>query len=365
MTIEAKFHFDRGDFTLDVALEVPAQGVTAVFGPSGCGKTTLLRLMAGLDCDPNGSLNVSGDVWQNDDTFVPTYRRALGYVFQEANLFSHLTVRRNLEYGYKRVVGSERRVAFDEAVELLGLNGYLDRRPMGLSGGERQRVAIARTLLTSPRLLLMDEPLAALDEGSKAEIIPYLERLHEELKIPILYVSHLFDEVARLADHLVLMKAGRIEVVGPFLEMMNQLDSPFAHTKDAESIIEATVVSHDESYRLTTLEFAGGRIVITGASLPIGHRVRVRILARNVSLTLERASGTSILNIFPASVLGMTEDGRSQTTVRLDIGGGTSLLARITRKSAAALGLEVGKQVFAQVKSVALIGPERQRVNSG
>ncbi len=360
MSIEARFNITKDDFTLDVNMNIPSSGVTALFGPSGCGKTSLLRLIAGLDYDPNGYLSVSGEVWQDGETITPTHQRAIGYVFQEANLFSHLNVQRNMEYGLKRIPPKDRKVSFDEASELLGLNGLLDRKPSGLSGGERQRVAIARTLLTSPRLLLMDEPLAALDDTSKAEIIPYLERLHAELKIPLLYVSHAFEEVARLADHFVLMKAGRVQTAGPFVEMMNRLDSPFAHTRDAESIIEAKVARHDDTYHLTLLDFDGGQISATRAALPIGHRVRVRVMARDVSLTLNHATETSILNIFPAKVIAMTDDNPSQITVRLDIGNNVPLLSRITRKSARALDIEVGKQVFAQVKSVALLGPYKQ-----
>lgn len=360
MTIEAKFHIDRGKFVLDVELKVPSRGVTAIFGPSGSGKTTLLRLMAGLERDPSGYLSVSGDIWQDGETFLPTHQRALGYVFQEASLFPHLSVRGNLEYGFKRVAQGELQLAFDDAVALLGLQGMLDRPPAGLSGGERQRVAIARTLLTSPRLLLMDEPLASLDAESKSEIIPFLERLHEELKIPMLYVSHAFDEVARLADHLVMMKLGRVEAAGPFIEMMNRPDGPLTQYADEESVIEATVAGHDEDYALTQLDFPGGQFTVARTRLPVGHTVRVRVMARDVSLALERPTGSSVLNILPATVQSVSNDEAGQSTVRLDVGEGVSMLSRITRKSSEALGLEQGKPVFAQVKSVALLGPYRQ-----
>jgi molybdate transport system ATP-binding protein len=293
-------------------------------------------------------------------------------VFQEASLFSHLTVRGNLKYGIKRIRPVERRVKFAEAVRLLGLQWLLDRSPTDLSGGERRRVAIARALLTSPRLLLMDEPLTGLDAGSKAEILPYLERLHEELQIPVIYVSHQFDEVARLADHLVLMESGRVVASGPLIEMLSRLDLPLAHAPDAESIVETKVASHDEAFGLTRLAFAAGSFTVPRVDLPPGHSVRVRVLARDVSLTLERQTGTSILNIFPATIRELSAGEGAQTTAVLELGenaptdgasknaaftAGVSILARVTRKSAAALKLAPGVRVFAQIKSVALLGP--------
>ncbi len=357
MTIEARFHLQRDSFTLDASLQIPAQGITAVFGPSGCGKTTLLRAMAGLERDPAGYLALPGEVWHDGATFVPTHRRALGYVFQEASLFAHLTVRGNLEYGFKRVASAERRVSFTEAVDLLGLEHLLDRDPADLSGGERQRAAIARALVTSPRLLLLDEPLTALDARSKAEILPFLERLHGELQIPILYVSHSFEEVGRLADHLVLMDAGRVVAAGSLVEMLNRLDLPLAHAPDAESIVDTTVAEHDETYQLTRLAFPSGHFTVTRVELPVGHPVRVRVLARDVSLTLQRQSETSILNILPATIRAVAENHAARTTLVLDLGDGVSILSRVTRKSVAALNLEPGRSVFAQVKTVALLGP--------
>jgi molybdate transport system ATP-binding protein len=357
MTIEARFRLTRGDFTLDASLTIPSCGVTAVFGPSGCGKTTLLRAVAGLERDPGGRLSVSGDTWHDSACFVPTHRRAVGFVFQEASLFSHLTVRGNLAYGFKRVPPGERRVSFSEAVELLGVQPLLNRNPAELSGGERQRVAIARALLASPRLLLLDEPLTGLDAASKTEILPFLERLHEELRIPVIYVSHHFDEIARLADYLVLMDAGRVVAAGPLAELLRRLDLPLAHAPDAESIVETTVAGHDEVYGLTTLGFPAGRFTVPRVDLPVGRGVRVRVLARDVSLTLQRQSGTSILNIFPATIREMSAGFEAQTTIVLDMGQGVSMLARVTRKSAAALNLAPGSRVFAQVKSVALLGP--------
>jgi len=301
MTISAKFLIRRGNFTLDAEFTVPAHGVTALYGPSGCGKTTLLRAVAGLEKDLDGHFKLGDAVWQSPGHFIPAHQRPIGYVFQEASLFAHLCVQRNLEYGLSRVPTNERRIGFDEAVNLLGIEPLLSRRPDGLSGGERQRVAIARALLTSPRLLLMDEPLAALDVDSKAEILPFLERLQEELRIPVLYVSHSPDEVARLADHLVLMEAGRIRAAGPIAEMLTRVDLPLAHGHDAEALIKAKIAGYDHQFHLNHVDFAGGRFTVAGHEMPVGRPVRLRVLARDVSLTLAPQSGTSILNIFPVS----------------------------------------------------------------
>ena len=354
MNIKARFHLHRDSFVLDAAFTVPMQGITAIFGPSGCGKTTLLRAVAGLEQCQSGFFSLGDEVWQDEQRCLPTHRRSLGYVFQEASLFPHLIVQDNLAYGYKRLSATERRLELQQVVNLLGLEDMLLRRVQHLSGGERQRVAIARALLTSPRLLLMDEPLAALDINSKDEIYPFLERLHDELAIPILYVSHSPDEVARLADQLVLMRAGRIDAVGPIAEMLTRSDLSLAHGSEAESLIEAQVLGHDETYHLTRLKFAGGEFTVPRKELTAGQRVRLRVLARDVSLTLVEQTNTSILNIFPARIEEISEVNPAQMTVRLDAGG-VPILSRITRKSATALELVPGKQVYVQVKSVALL----------
>jgi len=355
VTIEARFLIERDDFTLDADFTVPAQGISAIFGASGCGKTTLLRAIAGLELPARGYLKIAGEVWQDGERFLPPHQRPLGYVFQEASLFPHLSVLGNLKYGYKRLPPEARRVDFDQAVTLLGIAPLLARRPEGLSGGERQRVAIARALLTSPRLLLMDEPLAALDRQSKTEILPFLERLHEELSIPVLYVSHAPDEVARLADQLVLLERGRVRASGPIGEMLTRVDLPLAHGDEAEAVVEARVAEHDETFHLTHLEFPGGRFTVARKDLPLGQPVRLRLLARDVSLSLERHEGTSILNIFPAKVETLVGENPAQLMVRLDAGG-VPILSRITRKSATILALEPGKSVYVQVKTVALLG---------
>lgn len=354
MSIQAKFAIQRGDFTLDVDLNVPARGVTALYGPSGCGKSSLLRAIAGLEHHPNGFLKVGDSTWQDQAEFVPPHLRPFAYVFQEASLFSHLTVKRNLEYGYKRVAAPQRRISVEQATELLGVESLLTRKPHSLSGGERQRVAIARALCVSPQFLLMDEPLAALDQASKEEILPYLESLHDSLEIPIFYVSHTMEEIARLADHLVLFEKGKIIADGPINKMLTRLDQPLAHGSDASAIFVAEVSGFDETYHLTHLKFAGGRFSAPGMSLKLGQKVRVRIAARDVSLTLERQASTSIQNIFPATIDELTAEGDAQVTVRLQVGS-DALLSRITQKSAAELDVMPGKQVFAQVKSAVLL----------
>jgi len=356
VSVEARFRIDRGGFALDLAATFPGQGVTALHGPSGSGKTTLLRAIAGLDRYAAGYLSVAGEVWQDHAAgcFVPAHRRAVGYVFQESNLFPHLSVRGNIEYGWRRVPRSARRVGFDETVDLLGIGQLLARRTDGLSGGERQRVAIARALLTSPRLLLLDEPLSALDRDSKAAILPYLERLHLALDIPVLYVSHNVDEVARLAEHMLLIGGGRLLASGPVAELFTRLDLPLAHGDQAGAVVEGTVTGYDEGYRLTRLGFAGGEFLLARGDLESGRRVRLWVHARDVSLTLSRASDTSILNIFPATVTAVVAESDAQLMVRLDAGG-TPLLARVTRRSVDHLGLASGHEVYVQVKSVALM----------
>lgn len=353
MNIDIQLYIRRNDFHLDVNVAIPASGVTGLVGPSGCGKTSLLRAIAGLDRH-RGVVSVADETWQDGNRFIPTHRRALGYVFQEASLFPHLSVRGNLEYGNKRVGASGRGVTLEAAIELLRLQHLLSRYPETLSGGERQRVAIGRALAVNPQLLLMDEPLAALDVASKQDILPYLESLHDELAIPVIYVSHSPDEVARLADHLVLIQRDGPIQSGRINELMTRLDVSLAHTDDAGAILEARVSGHDDEYALTYLEFAGGRFTVARKALAVGARVRLQIAARDVSLTLVQQSGTSILNIFPATIDQLAPQGESQMIARLLVAG-LPILARVTRKSAAQLALKPGNSLYIQIKSVALV----------
>jgi molybdate transport system ATP-binding protein len=352
-TIQTRFHLDYPGFTLDVDLDLPGRGVTALFGHSGSGKTTLLRLIAGLE-RAAGRLIVGGEVWQDETTFLPTHRRPLGYVFQEASLFPHLTARGNLEYGMKRSPAALDRKALDQVIDLLGIGPLLERRPDQLSGGERQRIAIARALVVAPRLLLMDEPLSALDHQRKGEILPYLERLHDTLEIPILYVTHAPDEVARLADHLVLLEGGRVAAQGGLTETLARIDLPFKFGEEAGVVIDGVVAERD-AWGLMRLEFPGGDLWVRDVGAEIGRRLRVRALARDLSLTLEHQSGTSILNHLPAVVTALAPgDHPALTLARVEVGP-TPFVARLTARSAHALGLAVGKPVWVQIKSVAVI----------
>jgi len=353
--IHARFQLGYDAFSLDVDLTLPGRGVSALFGPSGAGKTTLLRCIAGLQRVGHGLLTVNGENWQDEKHFLPTHRRALGYVFQEASLFAHLSVRGNLEYGMKRIAAVQRKVSWQHAIELLDIGSLLNRKPALLSGGERQRVAIARALLTSPRLLLLDEPLAALDQRRKQEILPYLERLHDELKIPVLFVSHAPDEVARLADYLVVMQSGRAIASGPLAETLARLDLPIQLGEDAGVVLEGRIAERDSHWHLARVACRGGDFWVRDGGHAVGHAVRIRILARDVSLALSHADNSSILNILPARIMEIRgENHPAQSLVRLALGE-SSLLARLTQRSVEVLKLTVGSQVYAQIKAVALI----------
>ena len=358
--IDAHLRLQRRDFQLDVALSLPSRGITALFGPSGCGKTTVLRALAGLD-RAAGRVALDDEVWQDDATgcFVPTHRRPLGYVIQDAALFPHLDVRGNLNYGRRRAAGESARSSLDAIIDLLGIAHLQARRPATLSGGERQRVAIARALATGARLLLMDEPLAALDAARKAEILPYLERLHRELALPVVYVTHAMDEVARLADHLVLMHEGRAVAAGPLTELLARTDLPLARLDDAGVVITARVTEPDALHGMTRIAFHGSPLWVGLSPARPGQPVRARILARDVSVTRQRPVETSILNVLPV-VLASVQLEHSTALLSLQAGADTppgpwTLLARITRKSLAALSLQPGDALYAQIKGVALM----------
>ena len=358
MSLVARFQVAYPGYALEADLNLPGRGVSALFGPSGSGKSTLLRCVAGLTRAPGGYLEVNGQIWQDEarGLFLPPHRRALGYVFQEASLFAHLSVKRNLDYGWKRIAPAQRRVEREHILELLGMAPLLERKPDHLSGGERQRVAIARALLTSPKLLLMDEPLSALDHARKQEILPYLERLHDELEIPLVYVSHAPDEVARLADHLVVLEEGRVLASGPLTETLARLDLPIRLGEDAGVVLAGRIAERDAAWHLARVDFGGGSLWVRDAGLPLGREVRVRILARDVSLALQAHQGTSILNMLPARVEELAEDAHPALALaRLDVGG-APLVARLTRRSAATLALAPGQRLWAQIKAVALIG---------
>ncbi|MGE7989741.1 molybdenum ABC transporter ATP-binding protein [Pseudomonas sp. NPDC089554] len=360
-SIHARLNLARDAFTLDVDLHLPGRGISALFGHSGSGKTSCLRCLAGLERASDAYIEVNGEVWEDSSRglFIPPHQRPVGYVFQEASLFPHLSVRGNLEFGWRRIAASERKVSLEQACQLLGIGHLLTRRPATLSGGEAQRVGIARALLSSPRLLLMDEPLAALDGPRKREILPYLERLHDELDIPVVYVSHAQDEVARLADHLVLLEQGQATASGPIGETLARLDLSLAQGEDAGVVLEGRVSGYDPHYELLDLRLPGEHGPLLRIAHPpqaIGSSLRVKVQARDVSLSLSQDSTSSILNRLPVSVRECRPaDNPAHVLVSLDAAG-NALLARITRFSADQLGLHPGQALWAQIKSVALLG---------
>ena len=351
--IECKIQIHLESFILDVNFSIPDRGITVVFGSSGSGKTTLLRAIAGLEKSDKGFLKIGDSVWQEGENFLATHKRQIGYVFQDASLFDHLDVKGNLNFVIKRAVGLKE--DFIESIHnLLEIKSLLNRRTTQLSGGERQRVAIARALLTNPKILLLDEPLSALDMKRKNEILPYLDSIHNDLEIPILYVTHSQSEMSRLADHLLLIEDGHIIGSGPVNDMLTRFDMPLSHGAEAVSIIEAKVVGREAKFNLMHLEFLGGQFVVPDNGFPVQTRVRIRVVARDVSLTKSKQVDTSILNIFPATVQEIVPEGEAQVMVRLEIKE-TILLACITRMSSYKLRLDKGTKVFVQVKSVAIL----------
>jgi len=361
MSLSVDIQHRLGAFTLDTRFTAAGR-VTALFGRSGAGKTSLVNVIAGLIRPEHGRVVVDDETLLDSERgiFVPKHRRRIGYVFQEGRLFPHLTVRQNLRYGAWFAPREARYVEYDRVVETMGLAHLLDRKPDKLSGGERQRVAIGRALLASPRLLLMDEPLAQLDATRRHEILTFIERLREAFAVPIVYVSHAMDEVIRLADTLVLIDSGKVAATGPVEELLSRLDlRPLTGRYEAGAVIAARVASTDDAFGLTHLEFPGGTLRVSRLDGQPGTPVRVRIRARDVSLALSRPSDISVLNIFEGTVTEIATDAEdptgAQLDVRLDIG--VPLWARITRRSAHDLGIAPGRRVHALVKSVAIDRP--------
>jgi len=362
--IRLQLDLARSSFKLKVDLRLPAHGISVIYGPSGSGKTTLLRCVAGLETQVSGRVQVDSDIWQDDSLglCLPTSQRPLGYVFQEASLFAHLDVAANLTYGMKRSGARNTEAVLHEAIALLGIGDLLQRRTNQLSGGERQRVAIARALATQPKLLLLDEPLASLDPARKKDILPWLEKLRDELKIPMLYVTHAADEVVRLADTLVVMESGQVRAVGPVTEVLSNIDLPLVVGDDVGALIEGDVQALDKSWHLAQVRISKASSDTTGegnptvasiwvrdSGLQIGQPVRLRILARDVSITLEEAHHTSIQNHLPCVVESIHAGSHpSQVLLRLRCGE-VFLLARVTARGVHDLGLQVGLQAWAQV----------------
>jgi molybdate transport system ATP-binding protein len=363
-----RLQWQRGSFALDVDLSLPDSGITVLYGPSGCGKTSLLRCVAGLErAAGNALVQMGGQLWQDASrgVFVPTHQRSMGYVFQEASLFAHLNVRDNIAFGQPRCARrGATAFSLDAVVELLGIGHLLARRSGELSGGERQRVAIARALAAQPTVLLLDEPLSALDDARRHEILPWLERLRDELRIPMLYVTHAADEVARLADTLVVLAQGRVAACGPVAEVLAQVQSPVVLGDDAGALLQGTVHSIDTHWHLAAVQCGAATLWLRDSGLVPGQAVRVRVLARDVSLALAEMQGSSIQNALRARVQAIVPGGHpSQALVQLQLapqGAAAAspqalLLARITQRAVHGLGLQVGQAVWAHIKSVGLV----------
>jgi molybdate transport system ATP-binding protein len=345
-----------GDFRLDVDLELPGSGVTALFGPSGCGKTTLLRQFSGLQRSDNASITVNGVVWQDAHTFVPVHRRRVGFVFQSPQLFPHLKVLQNVLYGKKRLAPMATMEHLDGVIELLGIKALLTRKPHNLSGGEQQRVSIARALATNPAVLLMDEPLSALDYARKMEILPYLQNMQRELLIPIVYVSHSPDEVARLADHLVVLEKGRCVASGPIAKVLSMMELPVSLSEEPCSIFDATIQELDSADHLCRLKVGKQDVWVRNHRFQRGNAVRIRVLARDVSLSNNTMDDSSILNHLYAKVLAVANDTHpAQALVHLECDT-IPLLARVTHRSVRHLDIHPGKHVWAHIKTMALLG---------
>jgi molybdate transport system ATP-binding protein len=361
--IHLQINIARSAFQLNLDIQLPGQGITAIFGPSGSGKTTLLRAVAGLEKNPQGLIQIGENIWQDtkQGIYLPTWQRPLGYVFQESSLLPHLSVTENLNFGLKRVLKSANSAptaankALQASIELLGIGGLLQRMPDELSGGERQRVAIARAIAMQPQLLLMDEPLASLDAARRQEIFPWLARLRDELKIPMLYVTHSAEEVTRLADHLLVLDRGQVKAQGPVNQVLTQVVNAVVVGEDAGALIAGHIGAVDAQWHLSRVDFDGGSVWMRDEGLTVGKAVRIRILARDVSLATSEPQNTSIQNQLRGSIQSITPDPHpSQVMVVLKCGA-EEVLARVTKRAVDELALQVGMPVWAQVKSVALV----------
>lgn len=359
MTAAAGLQFNlthaRQDFELRVHLTLPGQGITVLFGPSGCGKTTFLRCVAGLE-RAQGSVVIGGETWQDSaqDRWVPTWARDLGYVFQEASLFEHMNVQENLRFGMDRVQKPGAQQALDAAIHLLGLGHLLKRSTAMLSGGERQRVAIARALATQPKILLLDEPLASIDMARRQDILPWLERMHRELRLPMLYVTHTMNELTQLADHVVLLNAGVVKLQGPVEQVLS--DPVFAAAVDGEAgtVLTGIIGEHDDAYHLTCVQLQHSQLWVRRRDVAVGSTVRVHIHANDVSLAASQPQDSSIQNVLTGVIEAIHDDAHPASCLVTLRHHEQHLLARVTRKALAALSVSVGSNVWAQIKSVAL-----------
>lgn len=353
--IQGRFLLQRQDFCLDVDFNLPDTGVTVVFGESGSGKTTLLRCIAGLESPSKGVFKLINDHWQSQLACLPTHKRPLGFVFQDAGLLPHLNVWQNLNYAIKRCLEKPTVDQIDEVIAVMDIRGLMQRTPDQLSGGERQRVAIARALLSQPKLLLMDEPLASLDEARKNEILPYLEKIKRQYRLPIIYITHSVEEMNRLADFVILMKKGQIEYQGEALPLFSRLDASFQSGDQASVVIEGNIMAKDALYHLDEVLVGSSIIRICQSEYQPGELVRIRILAKDVSLTLSEQNDSSILNRIPVTIAEINRKDSPSTALVRVLFGDQSLISRTTLKSIELLSLKVGDKIWAQIKSAAIL----------
>ncbi len=352
--IEINLALSRTDFLLDVDLKIPSTGVTVLFGASGSGKSTLLRCIAGLE-HAKGGLSVNGKIWQDDTSFLPPHKRQVGYVFQEASLFPHLTVMQNLQYGLQRQKQADMRFSLDSLIDLLGIAHLLTRKPAKLSGGEKQRIAIARALAVNPQVLLMDEPMSALDMARKLEVLPFLEKLRDELAMPVIYVTHASNELIRLADHMIVLNAGKVIAEGDLNSTMAQIDHPSLAAHTPNVVVEANITGIDREWHLVKASFNEGAIWLRDQNFALNQTVRFMVMDKDVSIARTPQQDSSISNTLPATVHGIL-DGEHPAIciVRLKLGQ-TYLLSRLTRRSLQKLNIQTGDKVWAQVKLAAIV----------
>ncbi|REG86932.1 molybdenum ABC transporter ATP-binding protein [Marinomonas pollencensis] len=343
-------------FSLTVDLLLPNRGVSALFGRSGSGKTTLLRCVAGLEKSEDGEIKLNGKSWQSANYWLPAHKRPIGYVFQEASLFPHLTAKGNLDFAIKRADSKRKVIDYADVIDLMGIAPLLEKYPHQLSGGERQRIAIARALLIQPEILLMDEPLSALDDELKHDILPYLENLCQRVQIPILYISHSIDEVIRLADYLVILENGKAVEQGATQAVLGKLPTTFTQHQDTSILITGTIIEQNNEWGLSTLHFDQHRMMIRQGDENIGDAVRLRVQSRDVSISLSEEDNSSILNRLPVVVDALIKDPQDPSTIMVRmLAGNTPILASITALSAQKLKLHQGQQVIAQIKSAAVL----------
>ncbi|MCX8282593.1 molybdenum ABC transporter ATP-binding protein [Phyllobacterium sp. 0TCS1.6C] len=354
MTLSFQAKQRLGVFELDAEFTA-GPGVTALFGRSGSGKTSIIRLLAGLSRPAKGHILFDGDVLLDTEkgVFVPKHRRGFGYVFQDGRLFPHLTVEKNLRYGMWFAASQRKSTQFSQIVDLLGIDGLLQRRPANLSGGEKQRVAIGRALLAAPRLLLLDEPLSALDDPRKAEILPYLQALRDEMRIPIIYVTHAMAEIARLADRVIVLRDGKVGMSGDVDMLLNHPETvvEMDEGRDAGAFVEGMIADHDDRYGLTTVMLGSQRLFVAGTFPAETRMARFHISARDVMLATRHPEEISALNILEGRVEGLRPTVPGVVDVQVNCGG-VLIISRLTQLSCENLALSPGKDVFAIIKSV-------------